>query len=303
MNRRVKRQLDAVDGILLLDKGLGASSNQALQQVRYLMNARKAGHTGSLDPLASGLLPICFGEATKLSQYLLDSDKRYLTSFRLGETTTTGDVEGDVLSTKTVDISETRLKAALQSFRGCFEQVPPMYSALKKDGQPLYKLARKGLEVERKPRPVEVFDLNLLDYNGQDLTLDIHCSKGFYIRSLAMDVGELLGCGAHVSKLRRTAAGRFDIRDAIRFEQLEDMELSERLQQLLPVDAGIESMPRVCFGPDAWHYFRQGQTVRAEDLPEHGLVRVYSEEDDFTGIGEVVDGRQVKPKRLVRTDT
>ncbi|GMR05855.1 MAG: tRNA pseudouridine(55) synthase TruB [Gammaproteobacteria bacterium] len=303
MSRRSQRRLYPVDGILLLDKCLGISSNRALQQVKHLFNARKAGHTGSLDPLASGLLPLCFGEATKLSQYLLDSDKRYLTTFKLGETTTTGDGEGDVISQKTVNISNQQLEAVLNKYRGVIEQVPPMYSALKKNGQSLYKLARKGIEVERMPRSVEIFDLSLLAFDAESLTLDVHCSKGFYIRSLAFDIGEVLGCGAHVTELRRTAAGKFDVSDAIKLEQLEEMDDQRRLQQLLPVDAGIDDMPRVSLVQDAYHFFRQGQMVRADDAPQAGLVRVYSENGCFTGIGEAMEDKQIKPKRLLSTNS
>ncbi|MFW2439233.1 MAG: tRNA pseudouridine(55) synthase TruB [Arenicellales bacterium] len=302
MSRHAQRHLDTVDGILLLDKGLGISSNRALQQARHLFNARKAGHTGSLDPLASGLLPLCFGEATKLSQYLLDSDKRYLTTFKLGETTTTGDKEGDVIAQKEVNISRQHLESVLNKFRGVIEQVPPMYSALKKDGKPLYKLARKGIEVERKPRTVEISGLSLLAFDADLLTLDVHCSKGFYIRSLAFDIGEALGCGAHVTELRRTAAGKFTVSDAVRIEQLEKMDSQQRLQQLMPVDAGIDDMPRVSLAHDASQYFKQGQMVRADVDPQDGLVRVYSENVCFIGIGEALEGRRIKPKRLLSTN-
>ena len=192
MSRRSQSHRDPVDGILLYDKEVGISSNRALQQVKLLLNARKAGHTGSLDPLASGLLPICFGEATKLSQYLLDSDKRYLTTFKLGETTTTGDAEGEVIEHRPVNVSLQQLEQALNKFCGVIEQVPPMFSALKKDGQPLYKLARQGVEVERKPRSVEIFDLSIIGFDGESVDLKVHCSKGFYIRSLAFDLGEEL---------------------------------------------------------------------------------------------------------------
>ena len=303
MSRRSQSHLDPVDGILLLDKGLGISSNRALQQIKHLFNARKAGHTGSLDPLASGLLPLCFGEATKLSQYLLDSNKRYLTTFKLGETTTTGDNEGDVIAQKEVNITRQQIESVLKKFRGVIEQVPPMYSALKKDGQPLYKLARKGIEVERKPRTVEIFDLSLLAFDADLLTLDVHCSKGFYIRSLAFDIGEALGCGAYVTELRRTAAGKFDVSDAVKIEQLEKMDSQQRLQQLMPVDAGIDDMPRVSLAQDASHYFRQGQMVRADEVPQAGLVRVYSENVSFIGIGEALEGRRIKPKRLLSTNS
>lgn len=302
MSRRSQRHLDQVDGILLYDKELGLSSNRALQQVKRLYNARKAGHTGSLDPLASGLLPICFGEATKLSQYLLDSDKRYLTTFKLGETTSTGDAEGALTAQQTVAVSEQQLKLALNKFIGVIEQVPPMYSALKKDGQPLYKLARQGVEVERKPRTVEIFELSVLSFDGQYVELDVHCSKGFYIRSLAVDLGDILSCGAHVTKLRRIAVGTFYIEQAVNFSVLTAMDNQQRIQQLLPLDAGIGNMQSVSLSPDASHYFSQGQEVRTADDPLEGLVRVYAEDGGFVGIGEAMPGRRIKPKRLLNTN-
>jgi len=303
MSRRSKSRFDPVDGILLLDKDVGLSSNRALQQVKRLFNARKAGHTGSLDPLASGLLPICFGEATKLSQYLLDSDKRYLTTFKLGETTTTGDVEGEVIARQVVDVSEQQLQQALTNFSGIIEQIPPMYSALKKDGQPLYMLARQGIEIERKSRTVEVLDLTVINFDGERVELDVHCSKGFYIRSLAFDLGEVLGCGAHVTELRRTAVGKFSIEAAVNFANLDEMDNQQRLQQLLPLDSGIVNMPLVHLSEEASYYFCQGQEVRTADNAAAGLVRVYLEKGGFLGIGEAMPGRRVKPKRLLSANS
>jgi tRNA pseudouridine55 synthase len=294
--------LDPIDGILLYDKEIGLSSNRALQQVKRLLNARKAGHTGSLDPLASGLLPICFGEATKLSQYLLDSDKRYLTTFKLGETTTTGDCEGDVIEEKPVNVTSLQLEQALATFSGLIEQVPPMYSALKKDGQPLYKLARQGIEVERKPRSVEIIDLKLISFDGHSVELDVHCSKGFYIRSLAVDLGELLVCGAHVTELRRTSVGKFNIEDSINMDELAELSQQQQLEQLLPLDAGIDAMQAVSLSDDASYYFCQGQQVRTANDAQEGLVRVYNENGDFLGIGEALSGRRIKPKRLLSTN-
>ncbi len=302
MSRRSQSHLDPVDGILLYDKEVGLSSNRALQQVKRLFNARKAGHTGSLDPLASGLLPICFGEATKLSQYLLDSDKRYLTTFKLGETTTTGDGEGELVEQKPVNVSLQQLEQALSKFSGITKQVPPMYSALKKDGQPLYKLARQGIEVERKPRSVEIFALKLISFDGQSVELDVHCSKGFYIRSLAVDLGDELGCGAHVTTLRRTAVGKFNIEDSINIDDLAAMSNQQQHEQLLPLDAGIEAMQAVSLSDDASYYFCQGQEVRTADDVEEGLARVYLEDGDFIGIGEALSGRRIKPKRLLSTN-
>lgn len=299
MSRRQQRHLEPVNGILLLDKGLGISSNRALQQVKRLFNAKKAGHTGSLDPLATGLLPVCFGEATKLSRYLLDSDKRYLTSLRLGETTTTGDAEGEITQCRPVNISITQLQQALNNFHGVIEQVPPMYSALKKDGQPLYKLARQGIEIERKPRSVEIFDFDIVSFDGETVELSIHCSKGFYVRSFAFDLGEALDCGAHVTKLRRTSVGSFNIEQAITYEDLSTMEPHQRLAQLLPIDAGIGHMQSAELSGDASYCFCQGQEARTADNLKMGPVRVYVENGVFIGIGEAVAGRRIKPKRLL----
>lgn len=302
MSRQSRADLDNVDGILLYDKEVGISSNRALQQVKHLYHARKAGHTGSLDPLASGLLPICFGEATKLSQYLIDSDKRYLTSFKLGQSTTTGDAEGELIEHSPVNVTESELIQALEKFQGVIEQVPPMYSALKKDGQPLYKLARKGIEVERKPRTVQIFDITVNAFSDNVVELDVHCSKGFYIRSLAIDLGEILGCGGHVIKLRRTAVGQFHVNDAVGFDELSAMEQPQRQEQLLSVDAGLYDMPAVNLSDDATFYFRQGQMVRTDTATEEGIVRVYNEDLGFLGIGELLSGRRVKPKRLLNTN-
>ena len=296
--RRSKSRFKRVDGILLFNKETGPTSNAALQQVRRLYNARKAGHTGSLDPLASGLLPICFGEATKLSQYLTDSDKRYNTEITLGVATESGDSEGNVLQEKPVTVTEDPDLAALQSFTGRIEQVPPMYSALKKNGQPLYKLARKGIEVERKPRIMNVFSLELVSLDGDRLRLAIHCSKGFYVRSLAIDLGEKLGCGAHVSALQRIAVGELSLNDAWSMQQLEDMDAQQRSSVLLPPDMGVTQFPAARLPIDAAHYLRQGQPVSAADLPEQGLVRVYGGEGEFLGLGEILPDRRLAPKRL-----
>ena len=216
--KRVRRQ---VNGVLVLDKPRGMSSNQALQKVRWLLNAEKAGHTGSLDPLATGVLPLCFGEATKFSQYLLDADKGYETLAQLGVTTTTGDAEGEVLERRPVALTAEQIEAALQEFRGPIQQIPPMYSALKKDGQPLYKLARAGEVVEREARSVTIARLELLAWHGEQLRLAVDCSKGTYIRTLVEDLGQQLGCGAHVAELRRTQAGPFDLSQTVTLETLE----------------------------------------------------------------------------------
>ncbi len=295
---RNRSRFERVDGILLYDKEAGITSNKALQRVKRLYNARKAGHTGSLDPLATGLLPICFGEATKLSQYLTDSDKRYLAEIVLGVSTDSGDADGEVIERREVDISQAELESVLQSFVGTIEQVPPMYSALKRDGQPLYKLARQGIEVERKPRTMQVHELRLVDFDSPRFRLEIHCSKGFYVRSLAIDLGRMLGCGAHVSALKRTAVGSLSLDDAIGFGQLERLDADRRRQVLLPPDAGVVQFPDVHLPLDAAHYLRQGQVVNAAGVPAEGLVRVYGAEGEFIGLAEALPGRRLAPKRL-----
>lgn len=241
---QVKRIRRNVSGIILLDKPKGFSSNAALQKVRWLLNAEKAGHTGSLDPLATGVLPLCFGEATKFSQYLLDADKGYETLMQLGVTTTTADAEGDVLEEREVTVGRAEIEAALPAFRGPISQIPPMYSALKRDGQPLYKLARAGEVVEREPRSVTISRLELLSVDGTQARLDVACSKGTYIRTLVEDLGHVLGCGAHVAELRRTQAGPFSLAQTVTLEQLEQVHAdggNEAVDQfLLPSDSGLE---------------------------------------------------------------
>jgi tRNA pseudouridine55 synthase len=296
---RAKRYYDRVDGILLLDKSSGPTSNAALQQVRRLYNARKAGHTGSLDPLATGLLPVCFGEATKVSQYLTDSDKRYIAEITLGIATDSGDSQGEVISRRPVDLAEEQITEVLRRFSGRIEQVPPMHSALKKDGQPLYKLARKGVVVERKPRAMDVYALDILKYENDRLVLSLHCSKGFYVRSLAIDLGEALGCGGHVSALQRTAVGRLSVDDAYSLEQLESMDAGQRMALLLPVDRGVMQFPEVHLPLDVAHYLMQGQAVRAANLPLEGVVRVYGHEGEFLGLADVTDDRRIAPRRII----
>lgn len=306
MNRppRVRRD---VHGILLLDKPVGMTSNRALQIAKQLLQARKAGHTGSLDPLASGLLPLCFGEATKVSRFLLDADKRYQAVFRLGVSTNTGDAEGELLETRPVTVGRREIEAAIACFRGEIEQIPPMYSAIKQGGQPLYKLAREGIVVERAPRQVTIYDYRLLGVEGDLATVDIRCSKGTYIRSLAHDLGELLGCGAHVAELRRTEMGGFVLNEAIAlagFEQLTGP--VERAACLIPADQALRALPEVVLSTHAAYYFRQGQPVMARPLPGVGAwVKVYEETGDgahrFLGMGEVDDNAQVAPRRLMLT--
>ncbi|PKF70176.1 tRNA pseudouridine(55) synthase TruB [Pseudomonas fluvialis] len=301
--KRVRRQ---VNGVLVLDKPRGMSSNQALQKVRWLLNAEKAGHTGSLDPLATGVLPLCFGEATKFSQYLLDADKGYETLAQLGVTTTTGDAEGEVLERRPVALTAEQIEAALQGFRGPIQQIPPMYSALKKDGQPLYKLARAGEVVEREARSVTIARLELLAWQGEQLRLAVDCSKGTYIRTLVEDLGQQLGCGAHVAELRRTQAGPFSLAQAVSLEALEAAHAesgSEALDAfLLPVDSGLQHWPLVELSAHSAYYWLHGQPVRAPGAPAFGLLRVVDEQGRFIGIGEVSDDGRLAPRRLIRSE-
>lgn len=304
-----RRRGRAVDGILILDKPLGVSSNHALQSVKRLYQAAKAGHTGSLDPLATGVLPLCFGEATKFSQYLLDADKAYESTFVLGTVTDTGDAEGRVLEeNETSDCSEEGVIKALKAFEGEIEQIPPMFSAIKQDGQPLYKLARKGLEVERKPRSVVIKTLQLRAYRGGDrpeVDVYLECSKGTYVRSLAEDLGRALGCGAFVSALRRTRAGPFSIEGSMTLstlEALKDAGGSEALDQyLLPSDAALDELPLVRLSESGGFYMRQGQPVMVSNAPRDGIVRVALDTGEFLGIGEILDDGRVAPRRLIVT--
>ncbi|AMO78789.1 MULTISPECIES: tRNA pseudouridine(55) synthase TruB [Pseudomonas] len=302
---QVKRIRRAVNGVLVLDKPRGMSSNQALQKVRWLLNAEKAGHTGSLDPLATGVLPLCFGEATKFSQYLLDADKGYETLAQLGVTTTTGDAEGEVLEERQVTVGREALEALLPRFRGEIEQVPPMYSALKKDGQPLYKLARAGEVVEREARSVTIARLELLAFEAPCATLAVSCSKGTYIRTLVEDIGRELGCGAHVAALRRTQAGPFGLAQAVTLEELVQVHAeggNEALDRfLLPVDAGLEHWPLLQLSEHSAYYWLHGQPVRAPEAPKFGMLRVQDHEGRFIGIGEVTDDGRIAPRRLIRS--
>jgi tRNA pseudouridine55 synthase len=273
------------------------SSNHALQRAKRLYDAAKAGHTGSLDPLATGVLPLCFGEATKFSQYLLDADKAYQSTFVLGVATETGDVEGAVIGTQDAShLSESDVEQALQSFRGEIDQIPSMYSAIKHKGQPLYKLARKGQEVERKSRRVVIKRLDLCEFRpGSKAEVDVYieCTKGTYVRSLAEDLGAALGCGGHVSALRRTQAGPFTIDSCVTMETLEALREKEDLAAmdslLLPSDAAIDTMPLVELTESAGFYIRQGQPVLVSNAPRSGMVRVALEDGEFLGVGEILD--------------
>lgn len=295
---RVKKTWQQVDGVLLLDKPVGMSSNDALQKARRLFSAAKGGHTGTLDPLASGLLPLCFGEATKFSADLLLADKTYEATLKLGVTTDSGDAEGQVMTTVPVATSLADIEAALPRFCGDILQVPPMYSALKRGGRPLYELARQGVEVAREARPVTIHGLELLAYAADALSLRVRCSKGTYIRVLAADIGEALGCGAHLTALRRTAVADLDLGRALTLAAIESLAESGRAAVLQPVDALLQSLPRIDLeGPTA-ERFRHGNPVEA-NLGQGGRARVYAE-GRLIGVGELGSAQLLWPKRLVQ---
>jgi len=294
-----------ISGILLLDKPLGLSSNGALQRVKHLYRAAKAGHTGSLDPLATGLLPVCLGSATKISAFLLDADKRYRVRVRLGETTTTADAEGEVIRTAPTDgITQAAVTAALGSFLGTISQLPPMYSAVKHQGERLYKLARQGIEVERQPREITIFGIELLDMALPEVEFDVHCSKGTYVRTLAEDLGDMLGCGGHVVALRRTGVGPYlesagPLVTMAQLEALGEEDYGAMDALLLPQDSALGHWPEVRLSEDACFYLRQGQAVLVPRAPTQGLVRLYDPSARFVGVGEILDDGMVQPKRLL----
>ena len=299
----MKRAWRTVDAVLLLDKPSGMSSNSALQVARRRFQAAKAGHGGTLDPLASGLLPVLFGEATKFSGSLLEGGKRYEAVVRLGIRTDTADADGAVIAERTVDVTDEALERALEGFRGDIEQVPPMHSALKRDGQPLYRLARKGIEVERAPRRVRIERLDLLGRDRRDLRLDIACSKGTYVRSIADDLGERLGCGAHLAALRRTGAGPFAVRDAWTLERLEALPDESLSQALLPPDRLVADLPAVELAGGPAERFLHGQAVEpgADRTPGHR--RVYAAPGPrFLGVGECTPEGRLRPLRLVASN-
>ncbi|PMG26953.1 tRNA pseudouridine(55) synthase TruB [Shewanella sp. 10N.286.52.C2] len=308
MARRRKGRF--IDGIVLLDKGTGISSNHALQRVKRLYQANKAGHTGALDPLATGMLPICLGEATKFSQHLLDADKRYLVTAKLGERTDTSDSDGEVVQIRPVNFTQEKLEVSLEHFRGKTMQVPSMYSALKYQGQPLYKYAREGIEVPREARPINVFELLYVGLEGDELTLDIHCSKGTYIRTIVDDLGEMLGCGAHVIMLRRTQVADYPYEKMVTLEQLmamvDEAEKSEIPSSnvldplLLPMDTAVANFAEVNLPETSAQYILQGQPVQAEGVLDDQLLRItLGESRKFIGIGFKNDDGLLAPKRLV----
>lgn len=295
---QVKKTWKQVDGVLLLDKPIGLTSNDALQKARRLFSAAKGGHTGTLDPLATGLLPLCFGEATKFSADLLDADKTYEAILQLGVTTDSGDADGVVLTTAAVNVSETDVLAVLPRFIGDIQQIPPMHSALKRNGRPLYELARKGIEVEREPRAVTIHGIDMLGLEGDTLSLRVSCSKGTYIRVLATDIGALLGCGAHLKGLRRTKVGDLDLQNSVTLAELEVLDDAGRAGRLQPVDALVSSLPVIAVEGEAEQRFRHGNPV---DLPAglSGKIRVYAA-GCLIGVGEPGSDGRLWPKRLVQ---
>lgn len=303
MSRQRRRRVRNISGIVVLDKANGLSSNAALQEVKRLYEANKAGHAGSLDPLATGVLPVCLGEATKVSQFLLDSDKRYRVRIKLGIRTDTGDSEGSIIErNEGISVSRKAIERALTKFKGEVEQVPPMHSAIKMNGVPLYKLARKGITVEREPRLVTLYQICLVEFVNSELELEISCSKGTYIRTIADDLGQELGCGAHVIELRRTQAGVFTEKDSISAEELalekEDRGLDKIDQFLIPMDRAIQNLPEVNLPSITASHVKNGQAVLVRHLPKNGLVRMY-EDEQFIGIGSIDDDGKVAPRRLI----
>ena len=301
----------SVNGIFLLNKPSGLSSNQALQRVKHIFDANKAGHTGALDPLATGVLPICLGESTKFSQFLLDSEKHYRSTYTLGVATNTGDCEGEIIAQEDASsVTRQQVEKALNQFRGEIEQVPSMFSALKHNGQPLYKLARKGIEIEREARIIQIYDYQLLDFRAgvnPQIDVQVHCSKGTYIRTLAEDLGKALGCGAHVSALDRFTSGPFDESETLSLTELEalrERNNPDQLDYLLKsVDAAVADRLRVELDDIVAAYFQQGQAVMSKQVFHQGqegdIVRVFRKDGAFLGIGKVTEDGNLAPKRLI----
>ncbi|MBM5066360.1 tRNA pseudouridine(55) synthase TruB [Vibrio parahaemolyticus] len=305
-----RRKGRSINGVILLDKPTGISSNDALQKVKRIYFAEKAGHTGALDPLATGMLPICLGEATKFSQFLLDSDKRYRVIAKLGERTNTSDSDGEVVETRPVDVTLEKLEASIEKFRGESDQVPSMFSALKYQGKPLYEYARKGIEVPRESRKITVYEIILHRFEGDEVEMEVHCSKGTYIRTIVDDLGEMLGCGAHVTMLRRTAVAKYPYEKMVTLEQLnelleqahrEEIAPRELLDPLLmPMDTAVEDLPEVNLIPELADMVQHGQPVQVLGAPEQGSLRLtMGEEHLFIGVGEMNDDGKIAPKRLV----
>ncbi|EPM5418229.1 tRNA pseudouridine(55) synthase TruB [Vibrio parahaemolyticus] len=305
-----RRKGRPINGVILLDKPTGISSNDALQKVKRIYFAEKAGHTGALDPLATGMLPICLGEATKFSQFLLDSDKRYRVIAKLGERTNTSDSDGEVVETRPVDVTLEKLEASIDKFRGESDQVPSMFSALKYQGKPLYEYARKGIEVPRESRKITVYEIVLHRFEGDEVEMEVHCSKGTYIRTIVDDLGEMLGCGAHVTMLRRTGVAKYPYEKMVTIEQLNEL-LEEAHRQeiaprelldplLMPMDTAVEDLPEVNLIPELADMVQHGQPVQVLGAPEKGSLRLtMGEERLFIGVGEMNDDGKIAPKRLV----
>ncbi|WP_386693275.1 tRNA pseudouridine synthase B [Lonepinella sp. MS14434] len=303
MSRPRKKGRD-IHGVFLLDKPQGMSSNDILQKVKRLYQANKAGHTGALDPLATGMLPICLGEATKFSQFLLDADKRYLVTAKLGERTDTSDAEGQVVQTREVRSKTSEILTALEHFRGDLMQVPTMFSALKHQGKPLYEYARQGITVEREARPIRIFELNFIDCKAPFLTLEVHCSKGTYIRTLVDDLGEHLGCGAHVTMLRRTAVADYPAEKMLTWEQLQTLAECQDLvvldSHLLSVDSAVSKLPMLTLTAEQTRSVGFGQRVKFENSQQlYGQVRLFSDENVFLGVAEIGKDNVIRPSRMV----
>ena len=303
MSKPRKRGRD-IHGVFLLDKPQGMSSNDIMQKVKRIFQANKAGHTGALDPLATGMLPICLGEATKFSQFLLDADKRYLVTAKLGERTDTSDAEGQIVETRDVNVKTPEILTALEQFRGDILQVPTMFSALKYNGKPLYEYARQGITVEREARPITIFELNFIEYNAPYLTLEVHCSKGTYIRTLVDDLGEVLGCGAHVTMLRRTAVADYPTEKMLDWHALQssaeqqDLALLDAL--LLPMDTAVAKLPALTLNENQTQGIGFGQRIKFDNPNRlQGQVRLFSHEHRFLGVAVIDENNVIRPQRLV----
>jgi len=300
MSRPRKRGRD-IDGVFLLDKPQGMSSNDIMQKVKRLFQANKAGHSGALDPLATGMLPICLGEATKFSQFLLDADKRYVVTAKLGERTDTSDAEGQVVETRPVNVETSQILTALEQFRGDILQVPTMFSALKHNGKPLYEYARAGITVEREARPITIFEINFIEYQAPSLTLEVHCSKGTYIRTLVDDLGEVLGCGAHVTVLRRTAVADYPTEKMMTWDALQALaEQGDLDQHLLPIDTAVSKLPALKLNAEQSKGIGFGQRVKfANEAKLRGQVRLFSDKNIFLGVALIDDNNVIRPQRLI----
>ncbi len=303
MGRPKKKGRD-VHGVFLLDKSQGVSSNDIMQKVKRLFNANKAGHTGALDPLATGMLPICLGEATKFSQFLLDSDKRYRVIAKLGERTDTSDADGQVVQTRDVNVDESHILTALDAFRGDILQVPTMFSALKHNGKPLYEYARAGITVEREARPITIFELLFVEYQAPYLTLEVHCSKGTYIRTLVDDLGEALGCGAHVTMLRRLAVADYPVEQMMTLEDLQNLAENQPLETLdkllLPMDSAVSRLAKLNLTEAQTKAVGFGQRVKFENSENrYGQVRLFSHDLQFLGVAEIREDNVIRPSRMV----